>query len=57
MIVSDTSSLYVIFFSDDSINGGGFNATYFALEGIGIEKMAASNEKVSLNMRKLNSFR
>ena len=32
-IVSPTNSLFVIFFSDDSINGAGFNATYMSIEG------------------------
>ena len=32
-IVSPTNSLFVIFFSDDSITGAGFNATYISIEG------------------------
>ena len=32
-IVSPTNSLFVIFFSDDNINGAGFNATYMSIEG------------------------
>ena len=34
VIVSNTNSMYIIFFTDDRITGRGFNATYLAVEGM-----------------------